>query len=185
MADGYDLAYLNINELPLYTGGDSSVDKVLVYDTSAGRVEYMPVGGATVDAGATLTATAELHAGRLVNLNTAAGSVVTLPAATGSGNVYKFRVSVLATSNSHVIKVASVSDTMEGVALIADTDTAGAGYQFMAGATADTITLNRSTTGSVTVGEMIEVTDIASGKFSVKAFLSGTGTPVTPFSATV
>jgi hypothetical protein len=186
MADKYDLAYLNVKELPQYTGGDTSSDKELVFDTSAGRWETRNVGGANVAAGATLTLTAEAHAGRIINLDTAAGSTVTLPAATGSGNLYRFRVSVLATSNSHVIKVANVSDTMEGVAIIADTDTAGVGYQFMAApATSDTITLNRSTTGSVTLGEYIEVEDVATNRFAVLAYLSGTGTPLTPFSATV
>lgn len=185
MADKYDLAKLSIDELPIYTGADSATDKAVIFDTSANRFEYIPVGGANIAAGATLTATALLHAGRIINLDTAAGSVVTLPAATASGNVYKFRVSVLATSNSHIVKVANASDTMEGAAMIADTDSAGAGYMFMAGSTADTITLNRSTTGSVTIGETIEVTDIATNKFLVKCYLSGTGTPLTPFSATV
>lgn len=182
----YDLAYKSVNELPQYTGGDSTRDKVPVFDQSAQRWEYKSVGGAVVAAGSALTLTAETHEGAIINLDTAAGSTVTLPAATGSGNVYKFRVSVLATSNSHIVKVANSSDAFEGFAVIADTDTAGAGYMFMAVAgTSDTITLNRSTTGSVTIGEQIEVTDIATNRFQIKAFLSGTGTPVTPFSATV
>jgi len=186
MADKYDLAYLSVAELPQYTGGDTSADKELVFDTSANRWEYKAVGGGVIAAGSALTLTAETHEGRIINLDTAAGSTVTLPAATGSGNVYRFRVSVLATSNSHVVKVANASDAMEGMAIIADTDTAGAAYAFMAVAgTSDTITLNRSTTGSVTIGEYIEIEDIATNRFKVRATLSGTGTPLTPFSATV
>lgn len=186
MADKYDLAYLNVNELPQYTGGDTSRDITPVFDTSAGRWEAEYSGGGAVAAGASLTLTAETHAGRIINLDTAAGSTVTLPAATGSGNVYRFRVSVLATSSSHVIKVANASDAMEGGVVIADTDTAGAAYSFFAVAgTSDTITLNRSTTGSVTIGEYIEVEDIAANRFAVRGVLSGTGTPLTPFSNTV
>lgn len=186
MADKYDLAYVNIDELPQHTGFDSSVDKVLVYDASAGRVEYIARGGGNVAAGSALTLTAATHAGRIVNLDTATGSTVTLPAASGSGNVYRFRVSVLATSNSHIIKVANSSDTFEGFAVMSDTDTGSAGSVFMAVAgTSDTITLNRSTTGSVTIGEYIEVEDVATNRFSVRAYLSGTGTVATPFSATV
>lgn len=182
----YDLAYKSISEIPQYTGGDTSRDKTLVFDTSARRWEYVAVGGGAVAAGAALTLTAETHAGRIINLDTAAGSTVTLPAASGSGNIYRFRVTTLATSNSHVVKVANATDTMEGMAIFADTDTAGAAYAFMAApATSDTITLNRTTTGSVTLGEVIEIEDIAANRFAVKAYLSATGTPLTPFSATV
>lgn len=138
----------------------------------------------TLAAGATKTLVAQ-DAGKTVLLDTAAGSVVTLPAATGSGAVYKFIVSVLATSNSHIIKVANSSDTMQGLIFTMD-DTAAAALAFAAVAgTSDTITLNRTTTGSVTVGEHIEIVDIATNKFQVRGFISNTGSSATPFSATV
>jgi hypothetical protein len=186
MADKYDLAYLSINEIPQYTGGDTSADKKLVYDTSAGRWEYIAVNGGVIAGGSALTLTAESHAGRLINLDTAAGTTITLPAASGSGNLYRFRVSVLATSNSHKIQVANASDAFEGYAVISDTDTSSAASMFMAAAgTSDTLTLNRTTTGSVTIGEYIEVEDIATNRFAVRAYLSGTGVVATPFSAAV
>lgn len=181
----YDLAYKSIDEIPQYDGGDTSVDKAPVFDTSAGRWEWRNVNGGAVAAGSALTLTAATHAGRIINLDTAAGSTVTLPAATGTGNVYRFRVSTLATSNSHVIKVANSTDVMQGFAAISDTDTSSAASMFMTASTSDTITLNRTTTGSVTLGEYIEIEDVASGFFSVRAFLSGTGVVATPFSATV
>lgn len=141
-------------------------------------------GLAGLSAGATRTLTAE-DSGRTILLDTLAGSVVTLPAATGSGCKFNFMVSVLATTNSHIVKVANASDTMTGGGYIADTDTAGAAYSFFAAAASDTITLNRSTTGSVTLGEWIEVEDYAVNLWRVRYGLSGTGTPVSPFSATV
>jgi hypothetical protein len=49
----------------------------------------------------------------------------------------------------------------------------------------DTITLNRSTTGSVTVGEWIDVQDMAANVWSVRGMTSSTGTEATPFSAAV
>lgn len=138
----------------------------------------------TLAAGATKTLT-DADAGKTVLLDTAAGSVVTLPAATGSGATYKFRVSVLATSNSHIIKVANSSDAMDGFIFTMD-DTAASGEAYFAVAgTSDTITLNRTTTGSVTIGEYIEITDIATNRFHVKGFISNTGSSATPFSATV
>jgi hypothetical protein len=186
MADKYDLAYLNVNELPQYTGEDTSRDITPVYDTSAGRWESRLSGGGAVAAGSSLTLTADTHAGRVINLDTAAGSTVTLPAASGSGNIYRFRVSVLATSNSHIVKVANASDAMEGYAVMRDTDTVDNAEAFFAVAgTSDTITLNRTTTGSVTIGEYIEVEDVATNRFHVRAYLSGSGDLATPFSATV
>lgn len=188
MSDGLDLAYMNISEIPVYTSVDSTQDYTPVYDSTAGAWRKRAAGNIStgqVAGGSTLTLTAALHAGKTIKLDTAAGTTVTLPAASGTGNVYCFRVSVLATSNSHVVKVANSSDTMQGFSLTSDTDTGSAAYMFMAGATADTITLNRSTTGSVTLGEYIEITDVATNLFHVKAFLSGTGTVATPFSATV
>lgn len=141
-------------------------------------------GGAAVAAGATLAMTSS-QAGKTVLLNTLAGSVVTLPASTGSGAVYRFIVSVLATSNSHIVKVANSSDTMQGIIFSMD-DTAANAVAFAAVAgTDDTITLNRSTTGSVTVGEQLEIRDLALNVFQVTGGISNTGSPATPFSATV
>lgn len=138
-----------------------------------------------VSAGSALTLTVDSHAGKVIKLDTAAGSTVTLPAATGTGAVYEFVVSVLATSNSHVIKVANSTDAMQGIILTADdTGTSVEWYAAVAG-TSDTITLNRTTTGSVTVGEKIKITDFASGRFQVEGVISNTGSSATPFSATV
>ncbi len=188
--DKYGSAYLSVTELQTLGSVPASGDLSVVYDTSAQKMKTIPatLGSipGSVAAGATLTLTEATHAGKTILLDTAAGSTATLPAATGSGAVYTFIVSVLATSNSHVVKVANSSDAMQGYAVFADTDTSGAGYAFFAVAgTSDTITLNRSTTGSVTIGETIQVRDIAANRFHVAAFLSGTGTPLTPFSATV
>lgn len=123
--------------------------------------------------------------GKLLLLDTTTGSVVTLPAATGSGKRFRFLVSVLATSNSHIVKVANSTDVMRGFANFADTDGTAAVGCFVTASTSDTITLNRTTTGSVTVGEFIEVEDYAAGFWRVDCSLSNTGTPTTPFSATV
>jgi hypothetical protein len=149
-----------------------------------GRVVFNGGSNAFLAAGATKTLVAD-DSGKTVLWDTAAGSIVTLPAATGSGTKFTLVVSVLATSNSHIVKVANSSDTMIGGVTVADTDTAGAASSFFAGATGDTITLNRSTTGSVSLGEWIELVDVAANKWQVAGMLSGTGTVATPFSATV
>lgn len=139
--------------------------------------------GQFVAAGSTLTMDAVKHAGKTILLDTAAGSVVTLPASTGAKLVYRFMVSVLATSNSHKIQVANSSDILAGTVL-----TAGDGPSAHAWVTAsdsDTITLNRTTTGSVVRGEWFEIVDIAANVFLVRGVTAATGTEATPFSAAV
>jgi hypothetical protein len=137
-----------------------------------------------VAVGSALTLTLAAHFGKTMLLDTAAGSTATLPPATGSGAIYRFLVMTVATSNSHIIKVANGTDVMQGLIFSVD-DTSDNAVGFIAGATADTITLNRTTTGSVSKGEYIEVEDIASNIFQVRGFISNSGTPATPFSATV
>ena len=56
---------------------------------------------------------------------------------------------------------------------------------FSTTSTSDTITLNRAATGSVRIGEMIELEDIKTGYWAVRGVLVGTGGEATPFSATV
>lgn len=139
----------------------------------------------TAAAGSTLTVTRDAHLGKTILLDTAAGSTVTLPASNGGGDIYRFIVSVIATSNSHIVKVANATDTMQGLIFSRD-DTSDAAVAFSATAgTSDTITLNRTTTGSVVKGEWLEVEDVSSGVFQVRGFIANTGTPATPFSATV
>ena len=146
------------------------------------------VSGRLVAAGATLSVTEALHDGKTILLDTAAGSICDLSSATGSGAIYRFVISVIATSNSHVVRVAaSTDDMMVGSLVNSDTDTADATIAFAA-VTADafdTITLNRSTSGSTTIGEYIEVQDILSGVWSVRGWYAGTGTVITPFSAAI
>lgn len=137
-----------------------------------------------VAAGSALTLTQAEHEGRTICLDTATGSTVTLPAATGSGAMYKFVVSVIATSSNHVIKVANATDVISGLVFVATTTSDNAEV-FQTSATSDTITLNRTTSGSVKVGEWFELLDVASGVFTVRGMTSATGSEISPFSAGV
>lgn len=143
------------------------------------------VSSRLVAAGATLSVTEALHDGKIILLDTLAGSTCTLPASTGSGAVFHFKVKALATSNSHIIKVANASDVMAGLISVVDTDTAGTITGYATAASSDTITLNRSTTGSVTLGEWVECVDILTNTWAVRGVLSNTSSSATPFSATV
>lgn len=140
--------------------------------------------------GSTLTLTAALHSGRIIKLDTAAGTTATLPAATGTGDIYRFLVTVIATSNSHVIKVANATDFFVGAIWGVSDDPATvkgwiAANSGTVATNSDTVTLNRTTTGSVTVGEWIEVEDVATATFAIRGLITQTGTEATPFTAGV
>lgn len=147
---------------------------------AGGTLQQAPVAG-----GGTLTLTRDTHDGKTILLDTAAGSVVTLPASSGSGARFRFQVSVTATSNSHVIEVANATDIFQGI-LLALSDDAGAVVKgWETAADSDTITLNRTTTGTAKVGHFIEVEDIKEGVFAVHGIIGQSGTEATPFSAAV
>jgi hypothetical protein len=143
----------------------------------------------------TITANTTLDAGKddqTILLNALAGLTATLPAATGSGIRYRFLVSVLATSNSYIIQVASATDFFIGMIYGERVDSGNATLGFAAAnsgtvaTNSDTITLNRTTTGSVSVGEWVEVQDVATATWFVRGLLSATGAAfATPFSAAV
>lgn len=143
------------------------------------------VSGRLVAAGGTLTMTEATHEGKTICLDTAAGSVVTLPTSTGGGAVYKFLITVTATSNSHIIKVGNATDEMRGL-IFAASDTAGNPVNiWQAADNDDTITFNRGSTGTAEQGHWVELIDATSGHFFVRGFIEQSGTEATPFSATV
>ena len=133
--------------------------------------------------GATLTCTKEVHAGRTTVISAVAGCAVTLPAATGTGSVYRFVIGSTITSNSTTIKVANTTDVMTGRAFVVSDNTAAV-LGFATAAASDTITLNGTTLGGL-VGDHIEIIDAITGTFAVRVFTAATGTEATPFSATV
>jgi hypothetical protein len=136
-----------------------------------------------VSVAANVTLTSASHAGRTMVLDIASGATVTLPAASGTGNVYKFFVATTVTSNDYIIQVANASDTMAGMAILANDGGATASI-FETAADSDTITMDGSTTGGI-LGAQVEIQDVASNVFSVVVRSAATGTEATPFSAAV
>lgn len=132
---------------------------------------------------ATLTLTKLDHDGKIIVLDRAAGITVTLPAATGTGAIYRFFTKTTVTSNNHIIQVADATDTMDGTVWMAQ-DAADTVVAFEAAAADDTLTMNGSTKGGL-IGDRIDLIDIATDVWSVQAWLQGTGTEATPFSAAV
>lgn len=119
----------------------------------------------------------------VLTVNAAAGLTLTLPAAAGTGDTYTIVIGTTVTLNSVLVKVANASDTMRGVAVVAQ-DAGDTAVAFEAGATADTITMNGSTLGGL-LGDRIILTDVATNLWSVNIIAAATGAEASPFSATV
>ena len=154
----------------------------LVFGTAPTLAGPVINGPAPVAIGASASVAAT-SAGSTFLLNTAAGSTATLPAASGTGNVYKFVVSVAATSNGHKILCASSSDNIIGIAVGQNSNTA----KVFAATTAGTFhSIQMPFAGTQPSGglqgDWFTFTDIATNVWSVQAAYSAGTTPTTPFS---
>ena len=138
----------------------------------------------------TKTLTTE-YANRTTLLNRAAGIAVTLPAATGTGDVY--RLVVLATfTGAASIAVADSTDYMIGNALLGIDGGTAVPHLYPTANTgtlateSDTINLfgTSNSTGGIK-GQVITLTDIATDIWSVQIVGDAGGTEATPFSAAV
>ena len=128
------------------------------------------------------------HAGRLLLLGEVGGNAnvtLTLPDATGTGDVYEFVVTVHMASNSYKIQAPDADNTITGQVQYLDEDgTAVTSYPTVAAS--DTITLNGGTQGGL-VGDTLTLIDIAADKWMVKGLMrvSAGANPSTPFTAAV
>ena len=138
---------------------------------------------------ATDSVTESEHAGRTLLLGEVGGNanvVLTLPDATGSGNVYEFIVSVaMGGSTTYKIQAPDANNTFSGMIQYLDED-GTAVTAFPTAAQSDTITLNSGTQGGL-IGDTVTLIDIAADKYAVKGQMrvSAGADPATPFSADV
>lgn len=156
-------------------------------DASAAEINRVTkVSGRLVAAGATLTVTVAAHGDKIILLDTLAGSVVTLPAASGSGARFTFLVSVAPTSNFHQVKVASAADFIAGSVNILDNDAAAQGAFAADGAADDNIQLNGTTKGGL-VGDWLEMVDLKTNVWAIRGMLvvPAGSNPADVFSAAV
>jgi hypothetical protein len=182
-----ELSTHSMTELDTLVGSsvDSAADYYPVYDASAGKVVRVLAGaGAFGDpavnvTASTLVVTRALHARKIVTLNRAGGIAVTLPAATGTGETYKFIIGTTYTSAGTF--TAAGSDKIGGHAwVVSDGAAAVLGYNADAAATT-IVTLDGTTQGGY-VGHEVTFTDIASGLWQVKSMGKATGSEASPFS---
>ena len=181
------------NDVTIKNDADADVIEIPTGTTNVNVVGHLTPG--TLNTGivvltATDTITEAEHAGKTLSMAEVGGDAActfTLPAATGTGNVYKFIVGVVNTSN-YIIKVADATDTIDGQVIVTNDSTAGGTASVISwptAATSDTITLNGTTTGGVGIGDYIELTDLIANQYVVSGMLKASGTEATPFSATV
>lgn len=176
-------------EIDFESGSSLKLAGTAVAATAAeiNRAADISANAAIAANGDTLTVTADLHAGKVIQFGKTSGTTVTLPAATGTGNKYTFIIGVTGTTGANVIKVANATDVMDGsVNLQQDTDSDGDLKMWRADAGDDTMTFaGAATTGGI-VGGRIECIDYKAGFWSCFALTqSGGGAEATPFSATV
>lgn len=132
----------------------------------------------------TLAVTENLHEGNEIILSLLAGFTCTLPASTGGGAKYRFRVGIVNTSGSYKVQVANSSDIMQGSVLTVS-DNAAAVLGYNTAVDSDTFTMNGTTTGGLTIGDWVEFIDAKLNKWLVRSITSSSGTEATPFSAAV
>lgn len=137
---------------------------------------------APIAVGAALTA--KKISGQTYLLNTAAGSVLTLPAATGSGAVIKAVVSLTATSLAHKILTSPITDVLIGQAVGATA--AGATLKFSAATAGGFHSIQMPFAGTQPSGgfegDFFTFTDVAAGKWHVESMYQAGTTATTPFS---
>jgi hypothetical protein len=125
---------------------------------------------------AALTLTPQAHSGVTVNSNLAATQAITLPAATGSGNIYRIWVNITKTGDLTITTNGS-DDYVGGVVVATD----ASGETHSSDGTDTIITMNGTTTGGVR-GSWVELQDIASATWRVSGYLVSSGVEATPFS---
>lgn len=178
-------------ELNILDGVTSTAAELNILDgVTATTAELNEAADKSTNAVVALTADTALtqaaHAGKIVTIGSADGDTITLPAATGTGDIYTVVVATTVTSNNHIIQAASASDSFAGICLGVDTDAEGAsGYTWNADSGDDTVTMDGSAKGGL-IGDKWIITDIASGVFQVDGRITQSGgSEVTPFSAAV
>lgn len=149
---------------------------------TGGTITNVSMSNSPQAAGAALAVTAAMS-GKTILLDTAAGSVATLPAATGSGRNYRFVVTATTTSGAHKILAVSVSDFLNGIVTGENAGTA----KCFASAAATNHSIQMPFTGTQPsggfIGDWFEFTDIGANLWTVRGMYQAGTTPTTPFSS--
>lgn len=173
----------NFATAPTVTSGGTVVSttatQTLTNKTLTSPTVTSPViNSAAVAGGSSLTLTVAAHDGKTILLDTAAGTTITLPAATGSGARFTFVVSVAATSNQHRINVVGNDAFFGGIVQGNDSDNTT--VMWPTAADADRINLDGTNTGGVKGARYI-IEDVATDSWSIIGWSDASATEATPF----
>lgn len=152
---------------------DPTADATVTIPDLTGNVSIMGL----IAAGATETAAAVTHVGACIALDTGAGSVVTLPAATGTGNRYCF---VVTATGAHQINVVGNDEFVGGIIQGNDTNDTIVMWPAADAADNDRISLNGTSQGGF-VGSVYWIVDISTDNWQVIGYSDASGTEATPF----
>lgn len=163
-----------------------AVDGVLKYYDRVNSVvrQLAPFNPAPISATAsTLTVTNALHAGRTIVLNLVGGIAIQLPAATGSGDTYRFVVGIA--SNANVLSAVVATDDFYGGYIQDDSAGTTGTFDAVFMSTAATSNTYSPTTlgGGGLIGDWFEVQDIVAAKWSFRGVNQGVVDPTDRFSA--
>lgn len=128
----------------------------------------------------TLSLNATTHANRVVKVLDAT-LAITLPEATGTGNVYTILQGIAATSST-IVTADTANCGFHGFIMGSDTDAAG-NYNWVATGAQDTITFNGTSTGGK-LYDWIRVTDVATDAWLLEGNIKQSGgSEATPLSS--
>lgn len=180
---GLDAALPSAPDLPSIPRLFYATDTNILYKWNPVSKAWDSTQPKAVAVGAALTAKA--IAGITYLLNTAAGSVLTLPPATGSGLNITAAVTVSATSNAHKILTSPITDKLVGNSS-GGTVTTHAALQFFSNVAAANHSIQMPFAGTQPAGgiegDLYSITDIAAGVWLIEGMFQSGTTPTTPFS---
>lgn len=155
-----------------------------------GELRIQDANGASIPVGfrglktevAAFAATPEDHANRTTVFSLAAGFAITVPAASGTGNKYRFVSGIALTGDTTI--TAPSGTILKGAVLINNSGdtTAATADVYPAGSSDEVITFDASE-GAGKVGDYVELEDIASGVYAVSGLFTAMHDPATPFSS--
>lgn len=183
---GYDLSLKNVADMTAINSGDlASTDLLQVFRTGTGESEVIvatdlinPVVTPTT-LGSAVTLANSTYAGRSLCFGSVAGTA-TLPAATGSGAVYKFTACAVPPGAGYVVTVTG-DDTIDGQ-FVSTQDAGDTLVGWETASNTDTITFTSSTKGAANIGAWVELQDVGADQWTVRGQGTSTGSEATPFS---
>lgn len=165
----------------LHVGATGSEVQVVATPLEINRAN--DVSARMVAGGASLSLTLAAHDGKTILMDDAAGTELTLPAAAGTGARFRVLVSTTVTSSASFLACAGSDYFVGHLDQTRGDDDTVISYPALAGDTFDIITLDGTTTGGI-IGDWIEVEDIASGIWALKASTNASGTVAIPLTST-